>query len=346
MKSVTIAGKKIGDGHPCFVIAEIGGSFRNFEEAKRLIDSAIEIGVDAVKFQTLEAETITTKNNQFDMESTGKVSQYEIFKQFELSKDLQKQVVEYANKMNIPIFSAPSHMKDLEIMKEMKLQIFKIGSDLACHIPLLKEVAKLGHPIILSTGMCNLDEVRKSVEAILSTGNNQLALLHCVSNYPSKIEELNLEAINEMKKEFDLPVGFSDHTKGSLAVLTSAIMGANIIEKHFRDEKNTPGPDDPHALIKKEFLELIESIRKSELAKGNGKKLPTDSEKKNLSTNRVSIIAMENIPAGTKIQEKMLDIRRPGNGIQPIHFEEIIGMETKINIQKEQPLTWEMLKSE
>ena len=150
MKNIQLGKKFVGDGHPSYIIAEIGGFFKNFEEAKRLIDAGNEIGVDAIKFQTLQAETVTTKKNYFD-----------------IPKDLQIKIVKYANDCGTTIFSAPSHMKDLEIMKKMELSIYKIGSDLACHIPLLKEVAKENKPIILSTGMCTLKEVKDSVDAIL-----------------------------------------------------------------------------------------------------------------------------------------------------------------------------------
>ena len=344
MKPIKLGEKFVGDGHPCYIVAEIGGAFTNFEEAKRLIDSAIEIGIDAVKFQTLEADTITTKKNYFDFEITGNVQQYELFKHFELSKELQKQIVKYANDVGIIIFSAPSHMKDLDIMKEMELQIYKIGSDLACHIPLLKEVAKLDKPIVLSTGMCNLNEVRESVNAIQAEGNDKIILMHCVSNYPSNIDELNLNAIQTMKNEFDLPVGFSDHTKGIFSTLTSAILGANIIERHFRDPNNPPGPDDAHSLVKDEFIELVKSIRNFEKAKGSGNKVPTKSEQRIMKNNRVSIIAMQQIPAGTIVTKEMIDIRRPGMGIQPIHFDEVIGKKAKTDISKEEPLSWEMLE--
>ena len=344
LKTVNFGKKNVGDGHPCFIIAEIGGSFHDFDEAVRLIDSAVEMNMDAIKFQTLEAETITTKNNFFDMEATGNVSQYEIFKKFELSKELQKKVVKYANEKNMTIFSAPSHMKDLEIMKEMDLPIFKIGSDLACHIPLLKEVAKIGKPMILSTGMCTLDEIKKSVDAITSTGNEQLALMHCVSDYPTKLEEENLNAILTMKKEFEFPVGMSDHCIGTTTTFASAVMGANLIERHFRDIHNKPSPDDIHSLTKQEFSDLIQSIRDFEKAKGNGVKSPTISEKRNLMKNRVSIIAMENISKGSTIKEEMVDIRRPGTGIQPIDFWKVIGMKTTRDIQKEEPLEWNFLE--
>lgn len=340
MKPVKLFEKYVGNGFPCYVVAEIGGAFSNFEEAKRLIDSAKNIGIDAVKFQTLEAETITTKNNFFDMEATGQTSQYEIFKHFELSKDLQKSVVEYANSLHMPIFSAPSHIQDLEIMEKLDLPVYKIGSDLACHIPLLKKIAKFNKPIILSTGMCTLDEVRSSVDAIINEGNEHLILMHCVSNYPSQMHELNLKVIESMKKEFDIPVGFSDHTVGTLGTISSVALGANIIERHFKDPKNSPGPDDIHSLTKDEFAKMISSIKSLEQSFGAGIKLPTESEKKHLQTNRVSIIAMQDISTDTFITSEMIDIRRPGIGIQPIHFNEIIGKKTTKNIQKEEPLSW------
>ena len=344
MKNVKLVDKWVGDGFPCYTIAEIGGSFQNFDEAKRLIDAIDEIDIDAIKFQTLEAETITTKNNFFNMEATGKISQYEIFKKFELSKKIQKDVVMYAKDMGKVIFTAPSHVKDLETIEELDVPIIKIGSDLACHIPLLKQVASTGKPIILSTGMCNLKEVENSVNSILESDNNQIILMHCVSNYPSKFDELNLKAISKMKDEFDVPVGFSDHTPGLLSTIASVSLGANIIERHFRDEKNTPSPDDIHALTKNEFLELTTSIKKVESTLGNGEKIPTESEKKNLITNRVSIIALKEIKKGEKISKDDLDIRRPGNGIQPIDFDAIIGKRAKIDITKEQVLQWEYLE--
>lgn len=344
MKPVKLLNKFVGDEYPCYIVAEIGGAFTNFEEAKRLIDSAIELNIDAVKFQTLAADTVTTKKNYFDFEITGHVPQYKILKHFELSKDLQKQIVKYANDCGIPIFSAPSHITDLETMKELELPIYKVGSDLACHIPLLKEISRLNKPIILSTGMCTMEEVITSVDAIKSEGNDQIILMHCISNYPSKMNELNLNAINSMKKKFDLPVGFSDHTKGIISTLAASIIGANIIERHFMDPQNTPGPDDVHSLTKAEFTELIQCIRDVEKAKGSGEKIPTPSELKNLATNRVSIIALKDIPVGTKITYDMIDVRRPGTGIQPIYFEKVLGMKAKVYIQKEDPLKWNMIE--
>ncbi len=344
LKNIKIGNKLVGDGNPCFTIAEIGSLFKNFEQAKLLIDSAKDIGVDAIKFQTFEAETLTTKTNYFDMGVTGNTSQYEFLKELEISKELQLQVVKYAKEKKITVFSAPSHMKDLVVMKELDLPVYKIGSDLACHIPILKKISQLGKPIILSTGMCTMEEVRNSVDVILDSGNDKIILMHCVSDYPAKIEESNLNAILKMKKEFNLPVGFSDHTPGTIISQAAAIMGANLIERHFRDPRNGSFPDDIYALTKKEFSDLINSIKNIEKAKGSGIKEPSKSEKTNLVTNRVSIVSMEEIKAGTILDEKMIDIRRPGSDIQPIHFEKDVGKKAVVDIPKEMPVKWDMLE--
>jgi N,N'-diacetyllegionaminate synthase len=342
--TIKIGTKIIGDDHPCFSVGEIGSLFNNFDEAKRLIDDAIDIGLDAIKFQTYEAETVSTKNNDFDLEVTGNVSQYEFFKNLEPSKQLQHEIVKYAKKNHITIFSAPSHMNDIDLMEELDLPIYKIGSDLACHIPLLKKVSSLGKPIILSTGMCNMKEITDSVNTILDQGNDQLMLLHCISDYPAKPEESNLNAILEMKKEFNIPVGFSDHCIGTSISLASVTIGANLIERHFKNTLNSSYPDDIHALTKNQFASLLNSISLIEKAKGSGKKSPTISEQHNMLSNRVSIIIMKELDKGTIITSDVVDIRRPGTGLEPKFFEQIIGKKTSCKINSETPLTWEMLE--
>lgn len=344
MKEVTIDGKSISEGFPCYTIAEIGTGYRTFEEARNLIDSAKEIGVDAIKLQTFEANTITSKKNFLNLEETGVVSQYELFKKLEIPKELQLQIVEYAKTKGMTVFSAPSHMNDLKTMEQMDLSVYKIGSDLACHIPLLKKIGKLEKPIILSTGMCTMDEIKKSVDAIRSVGNDQIILMHCVSDYPTKVEDCNLNAIQTLKEEFNIPVGFSDHSIGIMTSLAASTMGACLIEKHFRDIKNTPSPDDIHSITKEQFSELIKSIRNVEKAKGNGQKIPTDSEMKNRLNSRVSIIAISDIKKGTVITEDMIDVRRPSTGIPPEYFSEIVGKKAVSDIDREQPLKFENLE--
>lgn len=344
MKYINIDGQVIGDGYPVFFMAEIGGNYATFEEAKALIDAAKQVDINAIKFQTFEAETITTKNNFFDMDATGRVSQYELFKELEPNKDVQRAITQYSHDAGMTIFSAPSHIKDLELMEELDLPAYKIGSDLACHLPLLKEVGKTGKPIILSTGMCTLIEVREAVETILSTGNEQIAILHCVSDYPTKIEEVNLKAITTLKREFLLPVGYSDHTIGIDMTFASIAIGANLIEKHFTLDKTAAGPDNILSLLPDEYCSLIEKTRRLESAMGTGVKQPSVSERKHLKTNRVSIIALQELRAGQVINEDMVDIRRPGSGLAPRHWEKVIGKKVNRTVNAEEPLQEEYIE--
>ena len=341
--SIRIIDSNVGDSHPCFFVAEIGGLFSNFQEAKRLIDSALEIGVNALKFQTLQADTITTKKNFFDLGVTGHISQYDFFKKFELSMDLQKKIVNYANDCGIGIFSAPSHIKDLELMEKMNLPVYKIGSDLACHTPLLRKIGELGKPIILSTGMTTLDEVRDSINTVYDTGNKNLILLHCVADYPCKIDEVNLKVIKTMKDEFDIPVGYSDHTIGINTSFASAVLGANLIEKHFKHPNNDRYVDDVHALDPTQFSELILAVRDFEKSKGDGEKIPSVSEKINLITNRVSIVSIVPIKKGGVITHEMIDVRRPGTGLAPKYYDKLIGAKALVDIPKECPIKNEMI---
>jgi len=344
MKPIKLIDKKVGDGYPCYYVAEIGGAFKNFEEAKRLIDDAIESNIDAVKFQTLEADTIVTKNIKFKFETTGEVLQYDLFKEMEVSKDLQMEIVEYGNKKGIPIFSAPSHIRDIKFMEKMDLPFYKIGSDLACHIPLLKKIAKYMKPIILSTGMCTTEEIQNSVECIKNAGNEQLILLHCVSNYPLNYEDANISAISSLKKEFSLPVGFSDHSIGTSVSIAAVTIGSNMIERHFRNIKNLGGHDDTLSLTKNEFSDMIKKSREIESILGTGIKKPSTIEKENLKTNRASIIVMKEVKKGEKISENNIDIRRPGTGLEPKYFEEILGKKFSTDVIKETPLSWGMIE--
>ncbi len=343
MKNIKLGNKWIGDGYPCYIVAEIGTSYRNFEEAKKLINSAVEIGVDAIKLQTFEAETITTKNNFLDLDETGFVSQYELFKKLEIPKDEQLKIVQYANEKNIEIFSAPSHMNDLKIMKQMNLPFYKIGSDLACHIPLLTEVGNFRKPVIISTGMCDMNDVEEAVSTIQKTGNEEIIIMHCVSDYPSKPEDANLSVMLNLKEKFQIPVGYSDHSVDILTCLAATAMGANIIEKHLRHTENTPSPDDIHSLSVDEFKKLVHGIRYFEKTMGTGIKKPTSAELKNRPVSRVSIIATSDIPRGSKITHDVIDIRRPGIGIHPKFLHDIIGKTTIKEIKKDQPLNFDDL---
>jgi N,N'-diacetyllegionaminate synthase len=346
-KKINLDGFVVTEESPTYFIAEIGGNFSTFESAKILIDDAIYSGVNAVKFQTLEADTITTRNNYIGFNNDKRASQYENFKNSEISKELQIKTVQYAKKQGLTVFSAPSHVQDFLFMEqELDIPLYKIGSDLLTHIPLLVEICKTKKPIILSTGLSTMSEIRESVEAIALTGCKDLILLQCVSNYPCLYNEINLKAMQKMREEFDCIIGYSDHTLDIEISLAAAVMGAKVIERHFTYDKNLPGPDHQLSSTKEEYKKLIQYTRNIELAVGTGVKKPTISELESRKTNRCSIIIMKSMRKGDVITADDIDIRRPGMGLKPKYFERIIGKTVSKNINKETELRFEMLNED
>ncbi|MCP4613461.1 MAG: N-acylneuraminate-9-phosphate synthase [Planctomycetes bacterium] len=340
MKLVKISNTYIGDGHPIYIIAEIGGNFLTFKQAKKLIDLAVSAGANAVKLQTYKAETISSKSAMYDMPNTGNANQFDLFKKYEIDIELHKTIWDYCEQKDIFVFSTPSHITDIELLEKVNCQAYKIGSDDACNIPFLEEIASTGKPIILSTGMCTMNEVRESVSAILGRHNSDLILLHCVTNYPAKTEHANLSVIPEMKKEFGLPIGYSDHTLGNICCLGAAALGANLIEKHFTYDKNAEGPDHMLSSDPEEFEQMAKNIRVLEKAIGDGIKKPSAGELTTRINNRKSIVSVKTIAKGAVITREMIAIKRPGFGIQPKHINEIIGRIAKDDIKAEEPILW------
>ncbi len=340
---VEIAGRRIGPGYPCYVIAEIGGNFVTFEEGARLIDAAKRAGADAVKLQTYRADTLSSKKAMFDMENTGVTSQYELFRRYELSEEMHRQIFAYAREQGICCFSTPSHESDVELLERFDVPAHKIGSDDAWSLPFLRIVARTRRPIILSTGMCTLSEVRESVDTILGEGNDQLVVLHCVTNYPCHPENVNLRAMQTMARELGVPVGFSDHTIGIAVPTAAAALGAVAIEKHFTLDKNAEGPDHMLSLDPEELATLVSNIRAIEAAMGDGVKRPARSEAVTRRNNRKSVVATCDIPRGATIAADMVAIKRPGLGIPPKYLDEVIGRTARVDIPAEEALTWEMV---
>lgn len=343
LRIVSVNGTFIGPGNPCYFIAEIAGNFANEVEAARTIDAAIRAKAHAVKFQTFDAATITTRSNRFDMPAVGTRLQYDVFREAQAPLELQKFVVEYAKERGITVFSAPSHIADVNFMQQLDMPAWKVGSDLATHIPLLREVARTGKPIFLSTGMCTLTEVERSVAAILEEGNEQVLLLHCVSQYPGVPEEQNLRAMVSLREHFGGPVGFSDHVVGIAVSLAAIALGADIVERHFWCEGCHCGADRPISSDEQEFTLLTRSAAEIQCALGNGIKEPSTSEKKNLTTNRVSIILMQDAAQGAILTNDMIDIRRPGTGLPPYAWPQVVGRKLKLDLPAETPLQWDYL---
>lgn len=328
----------------CYIIAEIGGNFTTFEDAASLIDAAKACGADAVKLQTYRAKTIASREAIFDMENTGVVSQFDLFKKYEIDEDLHRKVFSYAEERDLDWFSTPSHETDADMLDRLGVGAYKIGSDDAYNIPFLKALARRGKPIMLSTGMCTLDEVKESVAAIRETGNKQIILLHAITNYPTHPESVNLRAMQTLAETFpDIDVGYSDHTLNPVACICAAAMGARVLEKHFTTDKNADGPDHMLSADPAEMKTIIESVRLFERMKGDGVKRPADSEAGTRRNNRKSIVLEKPLAAGEKITAGHIAIKRPGYGIAPKHFDALIGRSVRRDMVAENVLNWEDL---
>lgn len=329
----------------CYIIAEIGGNFTTFDQGKRLIDAAAECGVDAVKLQTYRADTIASRKALFDMENTGVVSQHALFKKYEVDERLHKDVFTYAESKRLDWFSTPSHETDVDLLERFGVGAHKIGSDDAVNIPFLRYVARTGKPIILSTGMCTLQEVRESVSAILGEGNEQLILLHAVTSYPTHPENVNLAAMRTLMREFpQFDVGYSDHTLNPVACLCAAAMGARVLEKHFTYDKKAEGPDHMLSADPAEMKWLVDSVRSFEVMRGNGIKRPADSERTTRVNNRKSVVLVRAVKAGERLARADLAVKRPGTGIAPRFLETVVGREVRFDMEADAVLTWDDLQ--
>jgi sialic acid synthase SpsE len=328
----------------CYIIAEIGGNFTTLEQAKRLIDGAAASGADAVKLQTYRAETLSSRKAMFDMENTGVVSQFELFRKYEIGEDLHREVFACASSKGLDWFSTPSHSTDVDMLERLGVGAYKIGSDDGYNLPFLRYVAKLGKPMIVSTGMSTLDEVRESVQAVLATGNRKLILLHAITSYPTHPENVNLRAMQTLAGEFpDIDVGYSDHTVGPVACLAAAAMGARVLEKHFTWDRNADGPDHMLSADPAEMKAVVDGVRLFERMRGDGIKRPAESESKTRRNNRKSVVLDRPIKAGERLTAAHLSIKRPGYGIPPKHVDEVVGRLVRRDLAADDVLTWEDL---
>jgi N-acetylneuraminate synthase len=329
----------------CYIIAEIGGNFTTLEQAKRLIDDAAACNVDAVKLQTYRADTLSSRSAVFDMENTGVTSQFELFRKYEIDEELHHAVFRYAEDIGLDWFSSPSHEADADLLVKCGVGAFKVGSDDAINEPFLRYLATLGKPILLSTGMCNLEEVKESVAAIRGAGNSDIILLHAITSYPTHPENVNLAAMRTMMSAFpDLDVGYSDHTLSPVASLCAVAMGARVIERHFTYDKRAEGPDHMLSADPAEMKWLVDAIRAFEIMKGDGIKQPAASEATTRINNRKSIVLARNMTAGETILAGDLAVKRPGTGIYPKHLETVLGRTIKHDLENDAVLQWADLK--
>lgn len=329
----------------CYIIAEIGGNFTTLEQAKRLVDAAAACGVDAVKLQTYRADTVASKKAVFDMENTGITSQHTLFKKYEVDEALHREVFSYAGEKGLDWFSSPSHENDVDMLERLNAGAYKIGSDDAVNLPFLRHVARLGKPIILSTGMCTLEEVSESVGAILGEGNDRLILLHAITSYPTHPENVNLGAMQAMMEAFPrIDIGYSDHTLSPVACLAAAAMGARVLERHFTYDKKADGPDHMLSADPEEMKWLVDAVREFEVMRGSGIKFPANSEKITRINNRKSIVLTRPVIEGDTLTREHLAIKRPGYGIPPKYLDQVIGRSVACTMEADDVLLWEALK--
>lgn len=347
---INIASRKIGENNPCFIIAEAGVNHNgDILLAKKMIDCAVKAGADVVKFQTFFTDELVTakapKSIHQSLGSEEHESQYDLLKRLELSEDNFAELTEYAKEKNIIFMSTPYDLKSVDLLDKLGVPAFKIASADIVDLPLLKKAAEKNKPIILAAGMADISEIKEAIETIYLTGNRNIILLHCVSNYPPLDENINLNLIKTFKEMFkDLVVGYSDHSAGKTAVMGAVSMGANVIERHFTLDKNLPGPDHKSSLNPEELKEMIDDIRILEKQLGNGEKNIPAEEEEMKKIFRKSIIAKENIKMGAIIDGAMLKMARPGTGLKANKLSELIGKKTNVDILKDEIIKLEMFE--
>jgi sialic acid synthase SpsE len=350
MKPIRIGERLVGPGHPAYIIAEAGANHdRDLTIAHRLIDVAVDSGADAVKFQTYSAETLYSRfaprlkeMDEYGRSPVGETP-YELLKRIELPREWQEELRDHAVEAGIDFLSTPFDLEAVKELAALDVTAFKIASYELVYYGLLKAAAKYQRPLLISTGNSNLADVELAVAAVKEEGNEQIILLHCVSQYPARFEDLNLRAMQTLAQAFDVPVGFSDHTLGDTASVLAVGLGACCLEKHFTLDRTREGPDHPSALEPDELAEYVEAIRNAELALGSPVKQVQPSEEENHRLARRSLHALVDIPKGTRLTADMLTAKRPGLGIHPVHKDVLIGRVAQQDIRADEWITWDMV---
>lgn len=314
-----------------YIIAEAGVNHNGSNKlAKQLIDVASEAGADCVKFQTFIPEEIVSKYAEkpaYQKNSTEATeNQLEMLQKLVLTPETFFELAEYAALRNIDFCSTAFDHTSIQLVHKLKCKFWKIPSGEITNLPYLLEIAQFHEPIIMSTGMCNINEISESIKIIRKISNSPLVLLHCNTEYPTPFNDVNLLAMKTLKERFGCPVGYSDHTTGIEVPIAAVALGANVIEKHFTLDRTLQGPDHKASLEPKELCAMVKAIRNIELALGNGKKISQSSERKNLNNVRKSIVAKKEIKKGELLSKENITVKRPGTGISPMKWNEILGL--------------------
>jgi N,N'-diacetyllegionaminate synthase len=334
-------------GH-VFIIAEAGVNHNgSLDLAIRLIDAAKTSGADAVKFQTFRADLLATRSAHkaaYQERTTPNTeSQFEMLQRLELDSAAHRRLIDHCEKIGIQFLSSPFDVQSADLLAAMDVPIFKVPSGEITNLPFLQHLAGKGRPLIVSTGMSTLGEVQEAVQVLRGAGASELTLLHCVTEYPAPYAEVNLRAMQTLKRAFDLPVGYSDHTLGIDIAIAAVALGAEVIEKHFTLDRSLPGPDHAASLEPLEFQQMVAAIRRVELALGTGIKSPAPCELPNISVARKSVVAARALRAGHRLETGDLGIKRPGSGLAPKLLPALVGRTLRVGVAKDDLISWNHL---
>jgi N-acetylneuraminate synthase len=344
MPTIQINHRTIGTGHPAYIIAEVSANHnQDFEQAKRIIEAAKEAGADAVKLQTYTPDTLTIDCNNAHFQIKGTLWEgrnlYQLYQEAYTPWEWHPKLQQIALDLDLDFFSTPFDATAVAFLETLKVPAYKVASFENGDIPLLKEIAKTGKPVIMSTGLATLGEIDEAVQTLKTAGTNQLILLKCTSAYPAPPEEANLRTIKHLSETFGVPAGLSDHTLGISVPVAAVVLGACVIEKHLTFSRNMPGPDSAFSLEPDEFKAMVEAIRTAEKAMGTVTYAigPKQAESRAF---RRSLFAVETIPQGAVFTRQNVRSIRPGYGLHPRHLEKILGQCATTTIHRGTPLDW------
>jgi len=344
---VRIGERWVGEGEPCFVIAEAGANHnRDLGMGRELIDVAVEAGADAVKFQTYSAETLySRKTPRFSyLEGVSDKDTWDLIKEIELPRQWQGELAAHAARRGITFLSSPFDAQAVDELAALDVPAYKIASFEIVDLSLIGYAAAKGRPMILSTGLASYEDITDALAACAAAGNREVVLLQCASLYPAPPTRMNLRAMATLRQAFGVPVGLSDHSLGIHVAAAAVALGACVMEKHFTLDRRLPGPDHPFAIEPGELRDMVRHIREVESALGDGLKLgPAPEEEEMHQKGRRSLIAARAIPRGSRIERSMLAVKRPGFGIRPKFIDLVVGRVARVDIEEDTVLTWEML---
>ncbi len=325
-----------------YIIAEIGCNHNgDFELAKKMVNVAVECGVDAVKFQTFKADKLISKyapKAEYQKKTTGEEdSQLEMTRKLEMSFEEYKEIEAYTREMGVDVFSTPFDDESLDFLISTNMSVYKIPSGEITNLPYLEKIGKLNKKVILSTGMAVMEEIHQAIDILKKNGTEDISILHCTTEYPTLDKDLNMNVIATMQEEFkDYSIGYSDHSVGYEAAIIATTMGCNIIEKHFTLDNDMPGPDHK-ASANPDILErLVKGVRRAEAMMGSFEKKPVEAEIKNKVVARKSIVAKVDILKGEIFTEENITTKRPGNGISPMNWYEVLGKKAQRNFEMDE----------